>query len=107
MPPPIALSEDEDVDATRLRLVMARLLVGDAWRPETRGMLYELAARAQQHYPADWEQRLAAAYGQARDGLAPGEAPVSAADEHAMVERLRQALDAPSSANSASALRKG
>jgi hypothetical protein len=103
--PRLALTEDEAADATRLRLVMARLLVGDVWRPETRGMLYELAARAQQHYPADWEQRLATAYVQARDGLAPGDVPVSAADEHAIVERLRQALDASSSADSASALR--
>jgi hypothetical protein len=58
-------------------------------------MLYELAARAQQRHPADWERRLAAAYVQARDRLAPSDVPTSAAEEHAMIERLRRALDAP------------
>ncbi|HZS02928.1 MAG TPA: hypothetical protein VFE37_29735 [Chloroflexota bacterium] len=93
--PPATLAEEEAAAATRLRLVVAHLLAGDLWRPATRGMLYELAARDQEAHPADWEQRLTAAYLEARDGLAPADIPTSAAEERAMIERLRQHLAEP------------
>ncbi len=41
------LAEDEAAVATRLYLTVAHLLAADPWRPETRRMLYELAARVQ------------------------------------------------------------
>jgi len=99
MPPDFpAAMEDEAAEASRFRLAMAHLLVGDLWRPETRGMLYELAARVAEAHPADWEQRLAAAYTCARNGLAPALLSTTAAEEHAMVDRLRLYLAESSTA---------
>lgn len=88
LPPSGARMEQEAWEAERFRLILAHLLVGDVWRPETRGMLYELAARAQKAHPADWERRFGAAYARARDGLAPGDLSTTAAEEHAMIDRL-------------------
>jgi hypothetical protein len=87
-----ARREAEADAASQLRHVVRRLLAGEWWRPPTRGMLYELAARLQQTHPTDWEQRLAAAYLRALDGLAPADVPASPAEEQAFLERLQRYL---------------
>jgi hypothetical protein len=85
-------SEQEAEQEHHLRHVVRDQLVGGLWRPEIRGMIYELAARLQQTHPADWEQRFEAAYTRAQEGVGPFDVPPPVAEEHAFLGRLRRYL---------------
>jgi hypothetical protein len=87
------VAQEQDAEQERrLRHVVQDQLVGELWRPEIRGMIYELAARLRETHPADWERRFEAAYTRAQEGVGPFDVPLSIEEEHAFLGRLRRYL---------------
>ncbi len=94
-------AEEEAAAAEQVRLVVAHALAGTIVREETRSMLHELAARTQRRHPTEWAERFTAAYTRAQESLGLAETPATAAEEHALVERVRRDLDAQAPSSTA------